>query len=151
MIHFLSIFQGVNVAVNTLPETNSKFAPENGWLEYDFFFPFGAIWAYFQVQTCWLRFREGKFFETCFYTTICWVVPPPSNSHKWRFIGYLFFFKLCYGYGMRDKSFETTSVAVKEVEISRLEVEPLLKGTSLNFLTWRFVGNLTMIEDVFPI
>ena len=26
----------------TLPETNSKFAPENGWLEYDLF-PFGAF------------------------------------------------------------------------------------------------------------
>ena len=29
---------------NTLPETNSKFAPENGWLEY--YFPIGE--AYFQ-------------------------------------------------------------------------------------------------------
>ena len=27
----------------TLPETNSKFAPEIGWLEYEFSFPFGAL------------------------------------------------------------------------------------------------------------
>ena len=32
----------------TLPETNSEFRPENGWLEYQF--PFGM--AYFQVWKC---------------------------------------------------------------------------------------------------
>ena len=38
----------------TLPETNSKFAPENGWLEYSF--PFGM--TYLQGRT--VSFREGK-------------------------------------------------------------------------------------------
>ena len=38
---------------HTLPETNI-FAPENGWLEYNF--PIGM--AYFQVRT--VSFREGK-------------------------------------------------------------------------------------------
>ena len=38
----------------TLPETNSKLAPENGWLEDEF--PFGM--AYFQVRT--VSFREGR-------------------------------------------------------------------------------------------
>ena len=47
------------LTTTTLPETNSKFAPENGWLEVDFFL-LGRKQAYVQVQTCWLRFREGN-------------------------------------------------------------------------------------------
>ena len=38
------------------PETNSKFAPENRWLEYDPF-PFGEV--YFQGRA--VSFREGCF------------------------------------------------------------------------------------------
>ena len=40
-----------------LPETNSEFAPGNGWLEYNF--PFGM--AYFQGRT--VSFRECNAFE----------------------------------------------------------------------------------------
>ena len=59
MIHFLSIFQGVNVGVNTLPETN-MFAPENGWLEYDpFLLGPGLFSGAFAVS-----FREGTYFSS---------------------------------------------------------------------------------------
>ncbi len=36
-------YEGCWLVANTLPETNSEFAPENGWLEY--YFPIGM--AYF--------------------------------------------------------------------------------------------------------
>ena len=39
--------------LTTLPDTNSKFAPKNGWLEYD---PFLLEWPFFQVRT--VSFRE---------------------------------------------------------------------------------------------
>ena len=42
--HTQTVQQGSSISPyisTTLPETNSKFAPENGWLEYDLF-PFGA-------------------------------------------------------------------------------------------------------------
>ena len=39
-------------------ETNSRLASENGWLE-DFLVSFWGP-AYFQGQTCWLRFREAN-------------------------------------------------------------------------------------------
>ncbi len=42
-----------------LPETNSEFAPENGWLEYDPFL-LGQT-AYFQGRT--VSFREGILLE----------------------------------------------------------------------------------------
>ncbi len=45
----------------TLPETNSKFAPENGWLEYCFL-PLGALrMAYFQGLSLAVSFREDRF------------------------------------------------------------------------------------------
>ena len=43
----------------TLPETKSKFAPKNAWLEDEF--PFGM--AYFQGQTS--SFREGIYLGCC--------------------------------------------------------------------------------------
>ena len=42
---------GMQNTVFNLPETNSIFAPENGWSWNTFSFPFGEF-AYFQVQTC---------------------------------------------------------------------------------------------------
>ena len=47
-------FQGIE----TLPETNSKFAPKNGWLEYK---PFLFGMDYFQGRT--VSFREGSIFK----------------------------------------------------------------------------------------
>ena len=44
------------MVINTLPEINSKFAPENGWLE-DVGILFGAR-PIFQGRTA--SFREGK-------------------------------------------------------------------------------------------
>ena len=38
---------------NTLPETNSEFTPENGWLEYRFPFGFRPIF-----RGAWVSFRE---------------------------------------------------------------------------------------------
>ena len=50
----------------TLPETNSEFTPENGWLEYQF--PFGM--AYFQGRT--VSFLEG---------TVCFSL---KSIESWR-------------------------------------------------------------------
>ena len=60
--HFLIVVGGHPVTTQpffqghgpSLPETNSIFAPKNGWLEY--YFPLGE--AYFQVRT--VSFREGN-------------------------------------------------------------------------------------------
>ena len=49
----------------TLPETNSEFTPENGWLEDEISFPFWGP-AYFQRRT--VSFREGSDFKMCIET-----------------------------------------------------------------------------------
>ncbi len=47
----------------TLPKTNSKFAPENGWLEYDEVSFWGGILAYFRGR-CLLLSGRLFFFLT---------------------------------------------------------------------------------------
>ena len=39
----------------TLPETNSEFSSENGWLEDDFFFLLG-----YHLVRCYVRFSKGN-------------------------------------------------------------------------------------------
>ena len=51
-----SNFTDLDVPKYTLPETNSKFAPENGWLEYDSFLLGHGM---FSGANCW--FQGGYF------------------------------------------------------------------------------------------
>ena len=70
-----------NTKMNTLPETNSEFTPENGWLED--YLPFGKV--YFQGRT--VSFRESN------------EDPSRSTKHLWR---------VCHPLGwMRDRIWQT--------------------------------------------
>ena len=62
---------------NTLPETNSEFTPENGWLEYDSFL---LGWPIFR---CYVSFRECSVFEIVFYLSSHSIFrQPPSNKNS---------------------------------------------------------------------